>query len=218
MDLRALLSIPYLLEAEAVETEPGRLAHSPCLSRAARLHCRRGHRGGRAEGSGAAAHRNDRWACGGGQATSYSAAAARHIRSAMDRERSRIVGPGRRALGSEVGAEGAPQYSDSMEKDMLSHEDNERLVRVGKGTPLGELFRLYWIPFLPSADLVKRRAAEAHPAARRRSGRLQGYRGPRRSGRPGLSASRRAADLRAKRGLRPALRLSRLEVRRDAAR
>src|SRR5262249_11227921 len=38
---------------------------------------------------------------------------------------------------------------------MLSHEDNERLVRVGKGTPLGELFRLYWIPFLPSKDLVK---------------------------------------------------------------
>ena len=38
---------------------------------------------------------------------------------------------------------------------MLSHEDNERLVRVGKGTPLGELFRLYWIPFLPSKDLLK---------------------------------------------------------------
>ena len=38
---------------------------------------------------------------------------------------------------------------------MLSHEDNERLVRVGKGTPLGELFRLYWIPFLPAKDLVK---------------------------------------------------------------
>ena len=37
---------------------------------------------------------------------------------------------------------------------MLSREDNERLVRVGKGTPLGDLFRLYWIPFLPSADLV----------------------------------------------------------------
>ena len=37
---------------------------------------------------------------------------------------------------------------------MLSHENNERLVRVGKGTPLGDLFRLYWIPFLPSADLV----------------------------------------------------------------
>ena len=38
---------------------------------------------------------------------------------------------------------------------MLSREDNERLVRVGKGTPLGDLFRLYWIPFLPSADLAK---------------------------------------------------------------
>jgi phthalate 4,5-dioxygenase len=38
---------------------------------------------------------------------------------------------------------------------MLSHEDNERLVRVSKGTPLGELFRLYWIPFLPSKDLKK---------------------------------------------------------------
>jgi phthalate 4,5-dioxygenase oxygenase subunit len=38
---------------------------------------------------------------------------------------------------------------------MLSHEDNEKLVRVGKGTPLGELFRLYWIPFLPSKDLMR---------------------------------------------------------------
>ncbi len=38
---------------------------------------------------------------------------------------------------------------------MLSHEDNEKLVRVGKGTPLGELFRLYWIPFLPSKDLAE---------------------------------------------------------------
>src|SRR5579859_3567626 len=37
---------------------------------------------------------------------------------------------------------------------MLSREDNERLVRVGKGTPLGDLFRLYWIPFLPAAALV----------------------------------------------------------------
>ena len=32
---------------------------------------------------------------------------------------------------------------------MLSREDNERLVRVGAGTPMGELFRLFWIPFLP---------------------------------------------------------------------
>ena len=39
---------------------------------------------------------------------------------------------------------------------MLSHEDNERLVRVGKGTPLGELFRLYagrhTYPYYPQND------------------------------------------------------------------
>src|SRR5262249_36209964 len=29
---------------------------------------------------------------------------------------------------------------------MLSREDNERLTRVGAGTPMGELMRRYWIP------------------------------------------------------------------------
>ncbi|MDB5532620.1 MAG: ring-hydroxylating oxygenase subunit alpha [Hyphomicrobiales bacterium] len=37
---------------------------------------------------------------------------------------------------------------------MLSHADNEALVRVGADTPMGTLFRLYWIPFLPSKALV----------------------------------------------------------------
>jgi len=37
---------------------------------------------------------------------------------------------------------------------MLSHADNERLVRVGPGTPMGDLFRLYWLPFYLSKDLV----------------------------------------------------------------
>ena len=37
---------------------------------------------------------------------------------------------------------------------MLSREDNEMLVRVGPGTAMGEFFRLFWIPFLPSKDLV----------------------------------------------------------------
>ncbi|MDF2367131.1 Rieske 2Fe-2S domain-containing protein [Sneathiella sp.] len=36
---------------------------------------------------------------------------------------------------------------------MLTYEDNEALVRVGSGTAMGNLFRLYWIPFLPSRDL-----------------------------------------------------------------
>jgi phthalate 4,5-dioxygenase oxygenase subunit len=42
---------------------------------------------------------------------------------------------------------------------MLSHEDNETLVRVGKGTPMGDLFRLYWIPFFAAKDL----AADGQP-------------------------------------------------------
>ena len=29
---------------------------------------------------------------------------------------------------------------------MLSREDNDRLTRVGPGTPMGELMRRYWIP------------------------------------------------------------------------
>ncbi len=37
---------------------------------------------------------------------------------------------------------------------MLSREDNELLVRVGPGTAMGRLMRLYWLPFLPSADVV----------------------------------------------------------------
>ncbi|NUZ06138.1 Rieske 2Fe-2S domain-containing protein [Piscinibacter koreensis] len=37
---------------------------------------------------------------------------------------------------------------------MLSPEDNERLTRVGPGTPMGQLMRLYWLPFLPAADLT----------------------------------------------------------------
>src|SRR5919205_1333942 len=36
---------------------------------------------------------------------------------------------------------------------MLSKEDNELLCRVGPGTPMGELLRQYWLPFLPSRDL-----------------------------------------------------------------
>ena len=37
---------------------------------------------------------------------------------------------------------------------MLSREDNERLVRVGPGTPMGALMRLYWMPFLLARDLL----------------------------------------------------------------
>jgi phthalate 4,5-dioxygenase oxygenase subunit len=36
---------------------------------------------------------------------------------------------------------------------MLSKEDNERLTRVSKGTPMGELMRRYWQPILLSSEL-----------------------------------------------------------------
>ena len=36
---------------------------------------------------------------------------------------------------------------------MLTTEQNDRLARVGPGTPGGELMRRYWVPFLPSAKL-----------------------------------------------------------------
>lgn len=36
---------------------------------------------------------------------------------------------------------------------MLSREANDRLARVGPGTPGGELMRRYWIPFLPAGKL-----------------------------------------------------------------
>ena len=38
---------------------------------------------------------------------------------------------------------------------MLSKEANERLTRVGPGTPCGELMRRYWIPIAPAAQLLE---------------------------------------------------------------
>jgi len=36
---------------------------------------------------------------------------------------------------------------------MLTKEENELLCRVGPGTPMGEVFRRYWMPFIRSVDL-----------------------------------------------------------------
>ncbi|MCL6598140.1 MAG: Rieske 2Fe-2S domain-containing protein [Alicyclobacillus macrosporangiidus] len=36
---------------------------------------------------------------------------------------------------------------------MLKREDNERITRTGPGTPMGEVFRRYWIPALLSEEL-----------------------------------------------------------------
>lgn len=35
---------------------------------------------------------------------------------------------------------------------MLKSSDNDRLVRVGSGTPMGELMRRYWHPIAPAAE------------------------------------------------------------------
>ena len=42
---------------------------------------------------------------------------------------------------------------------MLKPEDNERLVRVGPGTPGGNLFRRYWIPALLASELPEKDGA-----------------------------------------------------------
>ncbi len=37
---------------------------------------------------------------------------------------------------------------------MLTAEENERLTRIGPGTPMGGLMRLYWLPFYPDGALT----------------------------------------------------------------
>lgn len=37
---------------------------------------------------------------------------------------------------------------------MLNAQQNERLTRVGRGTPMGELMRRYWIPIRPTVQLL----------------------------------------------------------------
>ncbi|MBV8086822.1 MAG: Rieske 2Fe-2S domain-containing protein, partial [Chloroflexi bacterium] len=39
---------------------------------------------------------------------------------------------------------------------MLSHEDNDRVTRVGWGTPMGEVMRRYWLPACLSTDIAQR--------------------------------------------------------------
>ena len=98
---------------------------------------------------------------------------------------------------------------------MLSREDNERLTRVGAGTPMGELMRRYWIPAGFSHQIAK---PDSPPVRVKLHGRAAGavprHAGPRRAARRALPAPHRVAVLRPQRGVRAALRLSRLEIRR----
>src|SRR4029450_11503332 len=102
---------------------------------------------------------------------------------------------------------------------MLGREDNELLCRVGPGTPMGDLMRQYWVPAALSNELPLRDGAPLR--VRLLGGQLFAFRGAPRRVRWGLAAPpprpapRRKPLLRAKRAGGPALRLSRLEVRRD---
>src|SRR2546421_10329645 len=42
-------------------------------------------------------------------------------------------------------------------QSMLSTQDNERLTRVGAGTPMGELLRRYWHPICAVDELERSR-------------------------------------------------------------
>ena len=98
---------------------------------------------------------------------------------------------------------------------MLSREENELVTRVGQGTPMGNTMRRYWIPALLSQrDRRTRWPARPRPPARRGPGGVPRQRGPHRPDRGVLPASPRLAVFRTQRGMRPALHLSRLEVRR----
>ena len=49
---------------------------------------------------------------------------------------------------------------------MLSVEANERLTRVGPGTPMGELMRRYWLPIGRSNKTPPMRTAAHSPFGR----------------------------------------------------
>jgi phthalate 4,5-dioxygenase oxygenase subunit len=68
---------------------------------------------------------------------------------------------------------------------MLSHQENQLLTQVGAGTPVGELFRRFWIPVLLAEELPR---ADSDPVRARILGEdLIAYRDT--SGRVGLLAS-----------------------------
>ena len=99
---------------------------------------------------------------------------------------------------------------------MLTNEENDLLCRVGPGTPMGEVLRRYWLPVLTSEELpepdcppVRAKLLGEDLVAFRDSdgnvGLLDNYLPPP-AGQP---------LLRPQRGVRPPLRLPRLEVQRE---
>ena len=98
---------------------------------------------------------------------------------------------------------------------MLAHDENERVTRVGPGTPMGDTHAPLLDPGAPGVGAARaRRPAGPRQAARRGARGLPRHAGPRRAARRALPAPAGVALPRSQRGVRPALRLPRLEVRR----
>ncbi len=101
---------------------------------------------------------------------------------------------------------------------MMSREQNDQLSRVGPGTPMGRLLRRYWAPFLLASEIPE---PDCPPVRAKLMGEnlvcFPRQQGPHRADRRVLRASRRLALVRPERGMRPALPLSRLEIRRHRA-
>ena len=102
---------------------------------------------------------------------------------------------------------------------MLTKEDNELLCRVEGDAPMGQVMRRHWQPACLTEEVAE---PDGRPCAPEMLGEdlvvFRDYQGPgRRAGRA-LPAPRRLARLRAQRGMRPALPLSRLEIRRRGQR
>ena len=98
---------------------------------------------------------------------------------------------------------------------MLSATDNDLLTQTGPGTPMGDYFRRFWIPVLLSRELPEPDGAPVRVTVMGEElVAFRDTRGPRRAARPPLSAPRRQPLLRPERGVRPQVRLPRLEVRR----
>ena len=97
---------------------------------------------------------------------------------------------------------------------MLSLEDNDLLCRVGAGTPMGELYRRYWLPAIMSRDLPD---VDCPPVRVRILGEdLVAFSRHQWAGRPPRGEMFPSAGLPLlwkKRGVRPPLHLSRLVTR-----
>ena len=97
---------------------------------------------------------------------------------------------------------------------MLRKEQNDLLTQTGPGTPMGELFRRYWHAGAARRGTAgERMPAGAGQAPVRAAAGLARHPGPLCADRRVLRAPRRLAVVRPQRGERPALPLSRLEIR-----